>query len=315
MWLESISSSIGVATGGAGLAGAVYVASGSLEKEARPEARRQIAAFLKSAHVQYDVSHAAELVRHLFLMTFGARHLSLLCIRRSIAGTILFVVSVSLLMFLKHRSDIYLNWPEYQPGKPTPLWAIVIGDLPWLVALAMIPDYLSLAKTRVILRWMTRRTHLHSVIALILLDVVLSYAISMIVYYGLHLPMDGLNSVCDTYRFFAGEVACGDIANPLRFVWVVITISSDMLWEALHASHKYGPFNVLVFAFGTSTMLTSIWTILVLAAVSLLRPAVGLNFALGAARWMFDVDEHPIKIIGLFVAGLLWIGSIAYAVI
>jgi hypothetical protein len=312
-WLESISSSIGVATGGASLAGAIYLASTSLEKEARPEARQQIAAFLKSTHVQYNVGHAAELVRHLFLMTFGARHLSFRCIRRSIAGTILFVTSVSLLMFLKHRAD--LNWPEYQPGTPTPLWAIVIYELPSLVVLAMIPDYLSLAKTRVILRWMVRKTRLHSVIALILLDIVLSYAISMIIYYSLILPVAGLNGVCATYRYFEGAVACGHMANPLRFVWVVITISSDMLWEALHPTHKYGPVNVLVFAFGISTVLTSIWTILVLAAVSLLRLAVGLNLALGAARWLFDVDEHPIKIIGLFVAGLVWIGSIAYAVI
>jgi hypothetical protein len=316
--LESISSSIGVATGGATLAGAIFLASGSLEKGMRNEAKKQIAAFLQTAKVDYNVGHASELVRQLFLATFGNRHLSFLCIRRSITATIIFVSSISLLMYLKHSGDV--QWPALSSGgKPIPHWVILlwlaIRAIPLVIVLGIIPDYLSLAKSRVILRWMTRRKHVTSVVALILLDLILSYFIAMIIYYGIHLPVQGLNGVCETYRYFEDKATCGDLINPLRLVWVIVTISSDMLWEALHTTRKYGLDNIVVFALGISTVLTSVWTILVLAAVSLLRLGVGLNLALGAARWAFDLEKHAVRIIGAFVAGIVWIGSIVYGVI
>ena len=184
-----------------------------------------------------------------------------------------------------------------------------------MLLFSVLPDYVSLAKARLILRRMTRIATLKSVVMLIVLDVVLSYAVSMLFYYGIHLPINGLGELCLTYQYYQGAVPCGDLANPLRFVVMVVTISSDMLWIATHAAGKFPLANVIAFAFGTSTILTSVWAVLVLAAVSLLRLAIGLNFAFGAARWLFDVDQHPIKTIGKFVAGIVWLGSVTYGLV
>jgi hypothetical protein len=42
---------------------------------------------------------------------------------------------------------------------------------------------------------------------------------------------------------------------------------------------------------------------------------MSLKYPLSILSWLFDVDEHPIKIIGLMLAMLIWGGSVVYALI
>ena len=312
-WLEAISSAFGVGTGGAVIALAIYAGSGSLEAEVRPEAKKQIADFLKSVRIRYDLSRAVLLVCHLFDITFGERQLSWKCFRRSFCSSLIFVGSIVFLVLLKHKAEI--SWPRDPAGQSYPVWMLLLANLLPFLLLSMLPDFVSLAKARLLLRRMSRVTTLRSVVALIAVDIVLSYVISMTFYYGIHLPINGLTELCDTYQYYEGPAACGDIANPVRFVVLVVTISADMLWVATHGGGPFSIANVIAFAIGVSTLLTSVWTVLVLVAVSILRLAIGLNYAFGAARWLFDVDAHPIRTIGKFISGIVWLGSITYGLV
>jgi len=312
-WLETISSSIGVGTGGATLALAIYAGSGALEADVRPEARKQIAQFLKRPPIDQASLHAAELVAHLFDITFGERQWSLRCFRRSCLSSMVFVFSVLLVFYLKHRPDMV--WPHDPDGRPYAMAAVLIANILPFLLFSILPDYVSLAKARWILRRMARSRTLIAVILLIALDVVLSYAVSMMFYYGIVLPIRGVGELCATYRHYEGPVACGNPDNPLEFLSMVVTISGDMVWFATHAASEFPLGNVIAFAFGVSTVLTSVWTVLVMVAIALLRLAVGLNLAFGVARWLFDVDRHPIKTLGRFIAALVWLGSVGYGLV
>lgn len=312
-WLETISSSIGVGTGGATLALAIYAGSGALEADVRPEARRQIADFLKRPPLDQASLHAAELVAHLFDITFGERQWSFRCFRRSCLSSMLFVSSVLLVFYLKHRQD--MAWPHDSYDRPYPVWAVLIAEILPCLLFSMLPDYVSLAKARWILRRMARSRTLIAVVLLIALDVVLSYAVSMMFYYGIVLPIQGLDQLCATYRYYEGPVACGNPHNPVEFLSMVVTISGDMFWLATHSVSRLSFANMVAFAFGVSTVLTSVWTVLVMVAIALLRIAMALNTAFGVARWLFDVDRHPIKTLGRFIAALVWLGSVGYGLV
>lgn len=304
-WLETISSSIGVGTGGAALALAICAGSGALEADVRPEARRQIADFLKSPPIDHASFRAVGLVKQLFDITFGERQWSFRCFCRSCLSSAVFVLSVLLIFTLKHGPDIV--WPHDSDHRPYPAWAVLIANILPFLLFSILPDYVSLAKARWILRWMAQSTALMAIILAIAFDVVLSYAVSMMFYYSITLPIYGIGELCATYQYYEGPVACGNPDNPIDFIWMMVTISSDMFWFATHSVSKFPLSNVIAFAVGVSTVLTSVWTVLVIVAIALLRFAVGLNLAFGVARWLFDVDRHPIKVLGR-----VWLGSVGY---
>ena len=93
---------------------------------------------------------------------------------------------------------------------------------------------------------------------------------------------------------------------------MIVTISFDMLWSASHAASRFQLVSVFWFAIGVSTVLTSVWTVVVLLAIFLLRLAIGLNYAFGVTRWLFDVEQHPIRTLGRFITALVWLGSVGY---
>lgn len=77
-----------------------------------------------------------------------------------------------------------------------------------------------------------------------------------------------------------------------------------------------GDMNNLINVIGvTSTILTSIWTLAVLLAAIFLRIAIALKYPLEVLTWLFDVDEHPIKIIGIMLAVFVWSGSVVYGLL
>ena len=65
----------------------------------------------------------------------------------------------------------------------------------------------------------------------------------------------------------------------------------------------------------TSTILTSIWTFGVLFSAVFARIVISLKYPLAVLTWLFDVDEHPIKIIGIMLAGFVWSGSVIYGLL
>jgi hypothetical protein len=40
-----------------------------------------------------------------------------------------------------------------------------------------------------------------------------------------------------------------------------------------------------------------------------------VNFLMRFVRWIFDVDTHPVRVIGLVAAMIVWVGSVIYGVL
>ena len=67
------------------------------------------------------------------------------------------------------------------------------------------------------------------------------------------------------------------------------------------------------FIFGTAV--TSIWTLLALVSCLVTKMFSSVDLAMHAIRAIFDVEEHPVKVLGLTAAVLVWTGSVVYAAI
>ena len=65
-------------------------------------------------------------------------------------------------------------------------------------------------------------------------------------------------------------------------------------------------------AFSASTLLTSIWTVLILLSTTVLKLLAPLQ---RFTAWFFDVDKHPLKAIGIVAAALVMSGSLIWAVL
>jgi hypothetical protein len=61
-----------------------------------------------------------------------------------------------------------------------------------------------------------------------------------------------------------------------------------------------------------STLFTSIWTILILVSTTVLKLLAPVQ---RFTRWFFDVDEHPLRAVGVVSAALVMIGGLVWTVL
>jgi hypothetical protein len=64
-----------------------------------------------------------------------------------------------------------------------------------------------------------------------------------------------------------------------------------------------------------TTTMTSIWAVLIMLSSGVLKLVGSINLLMRVVRWMFDVDAHPVRVLGLVAAAIVWIGSIIYGYI
>jgi hypothetical protein len=112
------------------------------------------------------------------------------------------------------------------------------------------------------------------------------------------------------------------ISHVFFFLWLYLTGPSMSIGDYrdyLYAAAKSTALLVTGFAdvslwtpFLTSTMITSIWTLLCLAASMLVKLLLPVH---KFTAWFFNVDRHPIRAIGSVAAGLVWIGALALALL
>jgi hypothetical protein len=62
-----------------------------------------------------------------------------------------------------------------------------------------------------------------------------------------------------------------------------------------------------------TTSMTSLWTVLVILSSFLLRVFGTLDIFMQFIRWLFDVDAHPVRVIGLVAAFIVWLASTLYS--
>jgi hypothetical protein len=78
---------------------------------------------------------------------------------------------------------------------------------------------------------------------------------------------------------------------------------------------KGDPVDVVIALTYASTILTPVWTLGILGSAILVRGAMTLRYPMSIITWLFDIDEHPIEIIGIMLAGLAWAGAVIYSLL
>jgi hypothetical protein len=64
-----------------------------------------------------------------------------------------------------------------------------------------------------------------------------------------------------------------------------------------------------------ATLLTTIWTVLIVVAMAILRLLSPLARVRGLVRWGWDVRENPVTALGWMIAVLVFLGSGVYAIV
>lgn len=139
-WFSELSGLLGIPASAVGIATGMYSAGLYGEKKFRVSAKKEIARLLSNP-AWIRAARPQELIEKLFTYTFGEKHISSQCMKMSAFGTILSLTVLTILVYKKSN----LNAPTRE-------------DLTFIILVAFIGDYISLAKTRLILSFAIRHT-------------------------------------------------------------------------------------------------------------------------------------------------------------
>jgi hypothetical protein len=275
-WLNDLASGLGIPAGAAIIAGAMYAGCVAAEQNLRPEALTDVRRILQDSTWTQSTRPSA-LIERLFIWTFGERHLSWKCIKWSLFATIIFITAISVKLYLTAHRQPFEHFSFIQ-----------LSDF---IFVSILPDYAALAKTRLLLRSL----HTGSII-IIISDMVLSLLISLafLFTYIISLYFIGLYNEYGTFSAY--------------FAFVVHVFKYEASWIFAPSQGKYyAEYDVFLL----STLLTSVWTALVLLATAVLKVSTP---ALKTIAWLYDVENHPIQAIGITIGALLMIGSLVWVV-
>jgi hypothetical protein len=266
----------------------MYAACVAAEKAARPQALKDIGRVLKESGWSRSVRPSA-IIERVFRWTFGERHLTLRAVFSSALAT---VVMLSLVLFIaaSHRSKLIgFFFAEGILGDRTIRFETLLD----LAIIGFLADYLSLGKARWFMRRISRPSNVAVVALLTLGDLLCSMAIS---------------TTMSAVAFFLNVLWLH--GNP--GVWM----TTEPLLEWLDIGNAIlgrdidhlGDMTILA----PSTLLTSIWAILILIPTAILKPLTPLQ---RFTAWFFDVDHHPVKAIGIVSAAMVMIGGLIWTLL
>jgi hypothetical protein len=178
-------------------------------------------------------------------------------------------------------------------------WIVVGAGLLGLISVLLtgptaIPDYISLYKARLLLNLVGRSKKWLTLTGFIIVDALVSVL------------------VIGTFQFlvihFIGGLSVSQILS-------ISTIRMLDAYAILGGANPRDPFSIIALGITLSSMMTSVWTILVFVSAGTLRMISYAAFMMRIIRWMFDVDAHPIRVLGLIAATVVWVGSVVYGVL
>ena len=193
--------------------------------------------------------------------------------------------------------------------------------------MALAPDFISIGKERYLLT----RSHKVNWYLLPLIDIVLSivisFAFSLILfwvcsyYLSIALAHKGephnpiMSDLLMGFALIASGVSEGMQSSYFpepEMYHHLGQLSSYVSGQILGIHHSSADPLPLLPALFCSTLFTSIWTILILLATTVLKLLAPLQ---RFTAWFFDVEHHPVKVIGIVSAALLMIGSLIWALL
>jgi hypothetical protein len=256
---------------------AMYAACSAAEKAARPEALRDIGRILNARSWSRSVQPSA-IIQRVFFWTFGERHWTTHCLQRSVLASFVFLVAFLFAL-------ITLHGPPLDP--PPEERADFSTGISGLILPLLLPDYLSLAKSRFLIGRMAISCGFVCVLVIVVLDILLCIIISI---------------GCLAVFTVLTEGAFGiTLVRAEWFYWREMFVESGTSIEM--------PVYPI---FATSTLLTSAWAILVLLSTTVLKALMPVQ---RFTAWYFDVENHPVQAIGIVAGALVMIASLIWSVV
>jgi hypothetical protein len=261
-----------------------------IEKMSSTRARADFTNYLKSTDFAGAVVNLPYDTRALFERVFGTRHFSLRCVSASVLFSIAGVAGA--------YGFLILNNPAYLRFAQEPRFAASFGA--W-ATWSLVPDYLNLLKTRVALNIITARQIKRTsvLIGILFADLFFGYVIFSLTFwpifmFGMDVEEYGLITALQMrYYHFLLSGLWYDVLQSVRWVW----------------SGLFSAMNLVLFLPG---MVPSIWLWLYVAATLIVRLALRSSSWLRFLLYLFDIDKHPIRSVGIVAAMLV---SGAYAVV
>jgi hypothetical protein len=342
-WVNDLASSAGIPAGAATLAVAMYAACTAAEKAARPEALKDIGRILQDPSWSRSVRPSA-IIQRVFVWTFGERHLSWRCITRSVLASLLLIISLTLTYYAifgvkfaflyelvgtydYQKSNVTESWFGSTPLSLLQTYIVSLGA--GLFLMALLPDYLSLAKTRLLIHRVGYDRGILSTAMLVATDIALSAAVSSLLFlvtstlaaYLWQAMRSGYDNPPYVYPILF--LISGHYNTPYTIFAEIMTIDDphhfSPRWLAyMIFSNMAGPFvergtqPSFVIVFFSSTLFTSVWTILILLSTTVLKLLAPVH---RFTAWFFDVEKHPVQAIGIVAGALVMIGSLIWTVL
>jgi hypothetical protein len=278
-WVTDLALGLGVPAGAAAVAVAMYAACFAAEQVARPEALHDIGRILKDPSWSRTVQPSL-IIERIFIWTFGEQQLSLKCAFRSAIATM-----ATFIWLMATFSSEARNTANYFAS-----WIQSVGVMHVLTQVFLttfLPDYLALAKTRCLLRIFHERQTYSILISMF--DLGASIGISILTYFLISLAWDKCTAP-------PSHAAC------------ILEVIGGVVTDFPGNSDFFSYYDIAVI----STVLTSVWTILVLLSTTLLKL---LSPVQCFTSWFFDVDDHPVKAVGIISGALVMIGSLIWTVL
>jgi hypothetical protein len=229
----------------------------------------------------FDVRKAETLpdgTRGLFDKIFGECHFSLKCFLRSAAFSLAAMTLLSLLWLSYHPKYRFFDLILDQAGRLWILWNILV-------------DYISLLKTRIILRALTRmQLGRAGAVSLLIVDFVL------------YMVLFGIGSLANLF-FYVQISAFPALVNPFYLPrW------GEQLGMILLTPITPDWFFSIFFWAGFAP---SIWMWLYVLALFVTRALLRSEPRLHWLRWALDVEKNPLRSTGAVAAAFAFIASVA----
>jgi hypothetical protein len=255
------------------------------EKVVSKPAKTALTDHLKALQVQ-DAVVLPVGARALFNRVFGDRQFTFKCLVRSIIFSILAIGLISLISFPNRRSLGDLILVDQFTRTYFFIW----------VPISLIPDYLNLYKTRIVTNILEKQNGLSiwGLLLTICCDFIFGVVLFLIfsrlaVAAAISLSRSGsfdLSSISFVVSFFINTFSV--ILDPL--VWFNYLTLKELEAPLLYAG-----------------MLASVWLWIYIFSLIGVRVILRSSRFLQAARWALDIEEHPLRSVGVVAAALVFV--------
>ena len=247
----------------------------------------------------FDVKKAGTLpdgTKELFERIFGERHFSLKCFVRSAAFSLSAMAFIVLLLLLISPED-FLEMKDafLRSGRLAEGWENFALWLPWSIFI----DYISLFKTRFILRLLTQMRRRNTTISLAI--VVIDYIVYRVIF------AVGVNVVIIAVGIIDGVLSFQNVTN----MWAIGVAIVTGIFSYIAMQGPVPDVIELWLIFFWAGFAPSLWMWLYVLALFVTRGLLRSERIVTWLRWALDIEKAPFRSIGAVAATLAFIGSVA----